>query len=104
MTGATGPSSAMPVAEGRLPAAQLLQGRVVGGVRMEGGDRDQALADGVDVGHLVRLPVVAALFDPVVLAAAGIDAFQDGTFVLPTALDGDDRAQGLVRGDVDVQE
>src|SRR5258708_13263778 len=75
-----------------LPAPEGGEHGVVGGVGLEGGDRDQALPDGVDVGHLVAQPPVAALLDPVVRAAARVEALGDGSFVLPPPLPRDARA------------
>src|SRR5258708_28671441 len=87
-----------------LPAPEGGEHGVVGGVGRGGGDRDQALPDGVDVGHLVAQPPIAALLDPVVRAAARVEALEDGSFVLPPPLHGDGRAHGVPGGNVDVEQ
>ena len=86
------------------PPAERAHHRVVGRVGLQRADRDEAAAHRVDVRHLVAEPVVLALFDPVVRAAARIEALEDRAFVLAAALDGDGQAGGRAGGHVDVEE
>jgi len=86
---------------------KLLDGRkclMRGEIRMQRRHRHVAVAHGLIVGAIVRLPLVLPFLDPIVVAASRVDALVDDSDVVALGLDGD--AKSLVRSkrNVDVEK